>query len=165
MQAVPTLQRRLASQEGEHVILPRRLDGTILLLTRIAQRGRPRRLLLVVDDDRDTRIAIRDYLASCFDDLAIELASYGAEAMRTIESTNVDLLLTDENMPGMRGTQLVQWTRERHPKVRCLMMSAENDLTFQEAVVDLDVPVFRKPLSTADLVVLVGLLKPSPPAA
>ena len=115
--------------------------------------------LLVVDDDRETRMALRQYLEAAAKGIAIELASYGAEAMRKMESAPVDVLLTDDDMPGMRGTQLVAWARQRHPEVRCLVMSAEVDEGFQQQSAALGIRVFRKPFTDRDLVALVDALR------
>ncbi|MHB1260693.1 MAG: response regulator transcription factor [Thermoplasmatota archaeon] len=120
--------------------------------------------LLVVDDDADTRIALRNYLQAAFADLAVETASYGAEAMRKIEASPVDVLLTDQNMPGMPGTQLVAWARERHPTIRCLMMSADEDPAFEQATAALGVHVFRKPFTPVEMMELVNAMAASGPA-
>ncbi|MFA5943787.1 MAG: response regulator [Candidatus Thermoplasmatota archaeon] len=111
--------------------------------------------LLVVDDDADTLTALRNYLQGAFADLAIETAAHGAEAMRKMEARPVDVLLTDQNMPGMRGTQLVAWTKERHPDIRCMMMTSEVDPAFEETTATLGVQVFRKPLTYVGMTDLV----------
>jgi len=115
--------------------------------------------LLVVDDDRETRLALRQYLESAVEGAVIELAAYGAEAIRKMESAPVDVLITDEDMPGMRGTQLVEWARQRHPDVRCLVMSVEADEAFQERHAALGIRVFRKPFTDRDLVALVDAVR------
>ena len=126
-------------------------------MPRIKPHDAPILNLLVVDDDADTRMALRNYLQATFEGAAtVEVASYGADAMRKMEATPVDVLLTDENMPGMRGTQLVAWAQERHPGVRCLIMSAESGSEFEEATGALGVRVFRKPFSPATIAELVA---------
>lgn len=121
--------------------------------------GPDARLLLIVDDDADTRMALRNYLLEMFPSMSIEMAAYGAEAMRKMEAAPVDVLLTDENMPGIRGTQLVAWARERHPAVHCLMMSAEEGAGFEAATADLGVQVFRKPFDERVLTALLDAVR------
>jgi CheY-like chemotaxis protein len=115
--------------------------------------------LLVVDDDADTRIALRHYLEKVVDGMVVQLAAYGAEAMRKMESTAVDVLLTDKDMPGMGGGQLVAWTRERHPGIRCLVMTGDPDHDLEALGSGLGVRILRKPFTDADLAELVEAVR------
>lgn len=78
--------------------------------------------VLVADDDRS-------FLASLVDALADEpyevlTAGDGAEALRLLDTHNVDLLLTDVNMPRLDGIQLIHELVNRGRFVPCMVMTA-----------------------------------------
>ncbi|HOU53504.1 MAG TPA: diguanylate cyclase [Myxococcota bacterium] len=66
--------------------------------------------VLVVDDDRLTRRMLERYLT----DLGYEViaAQDGAEALRILETRRVPIVLTDWEMPGISGLELVRRIRE-----------------------------------------------------
>jgi len=76
--------------------------------------------LLVVDDEPAvlntlTALALRD-----FDVLT---AASAAEAIGVFGRREVDIILTDQMMPGMSGVQLLEWVREHSPHTIRLMMT------------------------------------------
>jgi two-component system, cell cycle sensor histidine kinase and response regulator CckA len=79
--------------------------------------------VLMVEDDHDLRILLRQVLARCPCDV-LEAAD-GAEAMAVCERHPgpVHLLLTDLNKPGMTGPQLATRVRVLRPGVRVLHLS------------------------------------------
>jgi two-component system, chemotaxis family, chemotaxis protein CheY len=65
--------------------------------------------LLIVDDSPVMRSFIRRIIAiSGFDASECREASNGLEALEALERSPADLVLTDVNMPGMDGEQLVR---------------------------------------------------------
>jgi DNA-binding response OmpR family regulator len=82
------------------------------------------KIILVVDD----YAPIRDYLGRYLSEAGYQvLAASGAEeALRIAQSqggTEVDLLLTDMEMPGMTGEALTEWFARERPGTRILLMS------------------------------------------
>jgi len=67
-------------------------------------------LILVVDDDRDSREALRDFLQIC--GYPVRTASNGAEALEFLATSEAALILTDIHMPIMDGRELVTRIRQ-----------------------------------------------------
>ncbi|RDS83492.1 response regulator [Dyella psychrodurans] len=68
-------------------------------------KGRIRRLL-VVDDDANARSAVRMLLNQ--DDVSIDEAGSGEEAMQKISQTGYDCIVLDLGLPGMSGMELLE---------------------------------------------------------
>jgi len=81
------------------------------------------RTVLLVEDDHDLRILLRQVLTRCPCDV---LEAGGAEAIAVCERHPgpVHLLLTDLNKPGMTGPQLATRVRALRPGVRVLHLTA-----------------------------------------
>ena len=82
--------------------------------------------ILCVDDEPNILSALRRmFMLSGFD---IEEASSGAEAIQKLEKKEFHLVLSDMQMPGMNGAELLAQVRERWPKVMRLMLTGTADL-------------------------------------
>ena len=68
--------------------------------------------LLVVDDQANVRTAVLQLLLSCNrTDLTIDQATNGTDALRRLQSKSYDLMISDTDMPGMNGTDLMRAVR------------------------------------------------------
>ena len=79
--------------------------------------------LVIVDDHSLVRDGLRARLSVVAGLQVIGEAASGAEALRLAEADPPDLMLIDVGMRGMNGIELATALRERHPKVRVLMLS------------------------------------------
>ena len=79
--------------------------------------------LVIVDDHSLVRDGLRARLSVVAGLQVIGEAASGAEALRLAEADPPDLMLVDVGMRGMNGIELANALRERHPKVRVLMLS------------------------------------------
>ena len=79
--------------------------------------------LVIVDDHSLVRDGLRARLSVVAGLQVIGEAASGAEALRLAEADPPDLMLVDVGMRGMNGIELATALRERHPKVRVLMLS------------------------------------------
>lgn len=78
--------------------------------------------ILVVDDDAMVREVTAGMLADAGH--VVHEAADGAEALEfLVRGGQVDLLITDINMPRMGGLELVKQTRERWPELPILLVS------------------------------------------
>jgi len=76
--------------------------------------------ILLVDDEPALLDGLRRTLRR--EPFEILLASCGEEAVATLTSFDVDAVVSDQDMPGMRGTELLSWIREhRFDTVRVLL--------------------------------------------
>ena len=78
--------------------------------------------ILVVDDDAGIRENIADLLSS--ENYEVVSAANADEAMRVLESQRIDLLLTDFQMPGRNGVELIEAARRANHQVPAILMTA-----------------------------------------
>jgi len=78
--------------------------------------------ILVVDDDAGIRENIADLLSS--ENYEVVSAANADEAMRVLESQRIDLLLTDFQMPGRNGVELIEAARRANHGVPAILMTA-----------------------------------------
>ena len=77
--------------------------------------------LLVVDDDMMIRTLLSDVLsASSYD---VRLAEDGFSALLEIRARTPDIIISDLNMPGMSGFELLPLVRIGFPSIRLIAMS------------------------------------------
>jgi DNA-binding NtrC family response regulator len=78
-----------------------------------------------VDDDE----GMRENLADLFVSLGYEVrtAANTPDALRALEASPVDLLLTDYKMPGPTGVELIEAARKQQPGLRAILMTAFGD--------------------------------------
>lgn len=79
--------------------------------------------ILVVDDDRSTRLFMRAFLEN--EHYTVSLASDGAEALEVMEREHVDLVVLDIMMPNMDGYQFTEELRSADAELPILMVSAK----------------------------------------
>lgn len=86
--------------------------------------SQPRCSLLVVDDEQ----YIQDILAALLADRFEVYTAGSAAAARVIFSKHsIDLILSDQRMPGESGAELLGWVRENSPRTICMMMTGFTD--------------------------------------
>jgi response regulator RpfG family c-di-GMP phosphodiesterase len=115
--------------------------------------------VLLVDDEPFVLKALGRLLRS----LAVEVitAEDALEALDIMERQEVSVLLSDEFMPGMSGTELLELVRERHPMTVRIMLTGNDDLSTAVAAINRG-DVFRflnKPWENEELLqcVKIGL--------
>ena len=77
--------------------------------------------ILIVDDERNTREGLQRALCDRYDVL---LAEDSQKALQTLESTPVDVMLTDLRMPGVDGLGLLRRAMSLTNPPVCIMMTA-----------------------------------------
>lgn len=103
-----------------------RLDMLLELLQRIRKNCSIK--VLVVDDSRSMREAVGKLLRTHL--YQVLEAESGSEALKQLqENPDIKLVVTDYNMPGMNGVELIQTIRESHSKneLAIVGMSAATD--------------------------------------
>ena len=82
--------------------------------------------LLVVDDVPSVLMMIRDAMAS--EPYRIRTAQSGEEALKILSREPVDVIITDEKMPGMSGSDLLAEVRNRYPDTVRMMLTGNATL-------------------------------------
>lgn len=60
-------------------------------------------------------------------------AGNAAEAKRILRACTVDILLSDIEMPGESGLQLLEWVRNEQMDIACIFLTAHADLVMQNS--------------------------------
>lgn len=83
--------------------------------------------MLVVDDCRTTRKILSLYLKNA--GYNIIAAGNGVEAIEKLVSSEVDIIISDLNMPQMDGAALIEWVRSNSPysNIPFVILTTEND--------------------------------------
>jgi DNA-binding response OmpR family regulator len=79
-------------------------------------------VILIVDDDAPLRNLLRKFLQKDYEILSAASGSEALELAR-LETGNIDILLSDIEMPGMDGVSLCHRICGERPKTRVLLMS------------------------------------------
>ena len=78
--------------------------------------------ILILDDEDVQREMLGGYLEKKGYD--VQLASSGSMALGIINTSTVDIIITDQKMPEMSGIELAAKVREEHPNISVLIMTA-----------------------------------------
>lgn len=84
------------------------------------------RKLLILDDEKNIRISVKRCLES--DDLSIDDAVNGEEALLKLQGETYNLLLLDLKLPGMDGMEVLQVVRELYPQMKVVIISAHGSI-------------------------------------
>ena len=122
--------------------------------------------VLVIDDDEQIRTLVKHMLVEAGHQ--VEEAVDGAEGLRLFGKRPPDLVLTDINMPGLDGHEVITAIRVLHPEVPIIAVSGggaiEQDELLLKAFALGAVEVIMKPFEFRQLVGAVeralGPLKP-----
>lgn len=114
-----------------------------------------RKTILIVDDEEQMLLGMERVIARLGH--AVLKAHNGKEALELTEKTTVDLVITDMNMPVMKGDALLTALRERDHQLPVAMITAYG--TIQQAVDAMKSGAFdfiTKPFAAEDLEALVA---------
>jgi CheY-like chemotaxis protein len=115
----------------------------------------------MVDDEDLVRAATAEMLREMGH--TVIAANAGAAALEQLASDkDIDLLITDYLMPGMRGSELIEEARRLRPDLKALLLTGYANLAKGEAG---GVPRLAKPFREADLARTVANLLAEQPRA
>jgi len=110
--------------------------------------------ILIVDDERFFREAIRDVLVS--DGFLCAEAASGEEALGLVQNPRLGVVVLDVRLPGIDGIEVLRRLRDIRPTLRVIMLSASTD---QELVLEAlrlgACDYLAKPLHDEELVLAV----------
>ena len=118
---------------------------------------RPARTVLVVDDEEHVRDALTRVLGDT--GCGVLVAESGEEALEILRQHAVQLLISDNNMPGMSGLELFKEVRRLHPHMLRIMLTGDVDPELAvRSINEAEVYRFiRKPWNNADVRTIVQL--------
>jgi len=94
--------------------------------------------ILIVDDEFEIREMIADYLRDSQGYTIFE-AENGLKALKILEENHIDLVLSDINMPEMKGFDLLKEVKDRYPLVKRILITAYNVEDYLELALKYDI--------------------------
>lgn len=94
--------------------------------------------ILVVDDEFEIREMISDYIRDTQGYTILE-ADSGAKALEILSANHVDLVLSDINMPGMKGFDLLKEVKDKYPAIKRVLITAYNVEDYLELALKYDI--------------------------
>jgi two-component system response regulator FlrC len=116
--------------------------------------------ILVVEDDPNLREAIVDSLM--LKGHLVQEVCNGAEAVRVIAQSSLDIVLSDINMPEMDGLQLLAHVKKHQPWLPIILMTAYGDVG--QAVKAMQIGAndyLMKPFEVQELLTVINKYQPS----
>lgn len=112
-------------------------------------------VILVVEDDADLQIALCDTLALA--GYGTETANDGVEALEILRRKMVDMVITDIQMPGMDGHELLKQIKAQWQDLPVMLMTAYGSIQMAvEAMRDGAVDYLSKPFEAEVLATMVS---------
>lgn len=113
--------------------------------------------ILIVDDNQDLAVLLKWMLES--EGYEVRAANDGQDGYSTYLLFGPDLVLTDIQMPGKNGLELIKEIRRHDPKVRTIYMSGDLSkygLRLEEEKENYHVGILEKPFSKHQLMHLLS---------
>ncbi|MEI7027007.1 response regulator transcription factor [Paenibacillus sp. y28] len=87
-------------------------------------------------------------------------ACSGAEALQLLEQFSIDIVLTDIQMPGMSGLELIAEINRKWPKTKCILLSGHSDFEYaQEAIKQKTEDYLLKPATDEEVLEAVSKVR------
>ena len=114
-------------------------------------------LIVIVDDDPEILRSLQRTLRD--EPYEILTTEHPVQVLRWITERPVDLVISDQRMPDMNGTDLLEIVREYSPETACIILSGFPDtaLIVEESGLSLE-HLIRKPWDNAELAVILRRL-------
>lgn len=101
--------------------------------------------VMVIDDNRALAENIKEILEE--EDIHVEVADDGLQALDRLAQADFDLVITDVRMPGLDGVQVLKNIHERWPGLPVVVMTAySSDSSLEEAAASGALGILSKPL-------------------
>lgn len=106
--------------------------------------------ILVVDDEENARMALSKILTH--DGYEVSSAGNGLEALNFLRSNDVELIITDLNMPEMNGLMFLRELKRSYPSSKVIMITAYGEVeSYLEAITLGAFEYINKPVKYDDL--------------
>jgi len=108
--------------------------------------------LLYVEDDIDTREITTTLLENIFDNIVV--AVDGKDGLEKFQSNNIDLIITDINMPSVDGISMCKSIKHINSSIPIIMLTAFDNTELLKKAIDLGIEGFlNKPLTDMDILI------------
>ncbi len=108
--------------------------------------------VLLIDDETHFLKSLAEGLHLYSKKLNIITADDGGKALEILKTTAIDVVVTDLNMPGMDGFELIRHMKQAHPRVPIIIMSACARPGIETRLKDLQFALYiEKPLDLGEI--------------
>ena len=122
-----------------------------MLPREMAEPNRVAGRILVIDDDRSARVLLERVLVKAGHQ--VFLVDTAEEGLRQLTEGVFDLLITDKNLPGIDGIELLRLARQRNPTLQAILMTGFPTAETKSHAEDLGVYSYvTKPFGVHDIV-------------
>ncbi|GAE87703.1 response regulator [Acetivibrio straminisolvens] len=110
--------------------------------------------MIIADDEQIILDGIKESIDwKSYDIEVAGTARNGIEALKLVNSTEADILVTDIRMPGLSGLELVKEIRKARQDIRIILISAYEEFEFAQEAISLGVQSYiSKPLKKQKIV-------------
>jgi two-component system response regulator HydG len=77
--------------------------------------------ILVIDDDKSARLLLERVLTRAGH--TVKLVDSGEQGLDLLSKESFDLIITDKNLPGMDGLEVLRLARTRHPRLQAVVIT------------------------------------------
>lgn len=113
-------------------------------------------VILLVDDDPNLLSSLSRALRR--EPYEIYTARTADESVDILKSHTVSLVISDEQMPGMRGTEFLAWVAEAFPEMPRIMLTGSSDESVKQRAFE-DGEVYRFFTKPCDIDELAGAIR------
>lgn len=108
------------------------------------------RKVLVIDDDRSARLLLDRLLTRA--GYSVTIVDSAEQGLARLADVDFDLLITDKNLPGMDGLEVVRRARGARPRLRTLLITGFPTPETREQAMELGVFAFiTKPFGVHEI--------------
>lgn len=108
----------------------------------------PKSVILCVDDEPNSLVLRKLVLEKA--GYQVLTASSAAQALEILSSQIVDLVLSDQLMPGVTGTELAREIKSRSPRMPVIVLSGVNEVPLDADSADLFMSKVEGPLAMCE---------------
>ena len=112
--------------------------------------------ILFVDDEQRVLDGLRRSLHAMRSEWQAEFSRGGAEALKALEESHFDVIVTDMRMPGIDGAALLQIVMEKYPQLLRVVLSGESESAALIRSVGVAHQYLSKPCSVEELTATVS---------
>ena len=111
------------------------------------------RTIILVDDDVSFLENIKDGLEYSIKDLKLITHTNAEDACKSFEKNRVSLLVTDQQLPGMSGVELINFVDKKYPTVPVILMTAYGSPKLKNHAINTGaIRFFNKPIDLDEMI-------------